>query len=162
MLNLVGQRFGKLVVLERLNKDSKGRYSFRALCDCTKETVVRIDNLRRSHTKSCGCKMPHVFPRYDRTTHGMTGHPVYNTWLGMKARCDPNSTPENNHAWKYYAGKGIRVCRQWENDFLAFYRYMGERPPGMSIDRIDPDGHYEPGNVRWATRKIQALNRSKK
>jgi hypothetical protein len=79
----------------------------------------------------------------------------YSTWSSMKSRCsNPNET-----GYEYYGGRGIRVCAEWLYDFQAFFEYMGPRPEGMSIDRIDVDGNYEPGNVRWADRITQANNK---
>lgn len=92
-------------------------------------------------------------------THGMSDHgdehPLYQTWTGMKNRC----TNPRNRAWRLYGGRGIKVCDRWMASFLDFISDVGERPPGTTLDRIDNDGNYEPGNVRWATSKQQSGNR---
>lgn len=95
--------------------------------------------------------------RSPQEIHGMSGTPEYTSWNGMKRRCN---NPNEDH-WEYYGGRGIKVYGPWKNSFIAFYNYIGPKPsPEHSIDRIDNDGHYEPGNVRWATREQQLSNRS--
>jgi hypothetical protein len=88
------------------------------------------------------------------TTHGLTDTPEHRSWAHMKNRC----TNPNNDAWKHYGGRGIRVCDSWLESFEQFLADMGERPNGTSLDRIDVDGHYEPGNCRWATAVEQNNN----
>jgi hypothetical protein len=88
--------------------------------------------------------------------HGMTATPTYKTWVKMKERC----TSPNADQWKWYGGKGIRVCDRWLNSFEDFYADMGERPVGTTLDRIESTGNYEPGNCRWADKATQALNAS--
>ena len=87
--------------------------------------------------------------------HGMVDTPEYNSWRAMRKRCvNPN---EENYKW--YGGRGISVCSEWMTSFQNFYSDMGERPEGMTLDRIDPDGNYEPSNCRWSDYKTQTRNR---
>lgn len=88
-------------------------------------------------------------------SHGMTKTPIYTVWANMKRRC----YGVNASHYSDYGGRGIKVCDEWKNSFEAFYKYVGDRPKGMTLDRIDVNGNYEPGNVRWATQQQQVENR---
>lgn len=161
-LNLIGQRFGALMVVERYAENTRlGKSKWLCRCGCGTEIVAVSGNLTHGNTKSCGC-MKAAWCGGVKTSHGMSRHrggapsaPEYNSWCGMIARC------ENPNAPKYadYGGRGITVCDRRRDSFETFFEDMGPRPtPGHSIDRIDVDGNYEPGNCRWATAKVQANN----
>lgn len=93
--------------------------------------------------------------RHPNFVHGMKGTPTYNSWQAMIQRC----TDPNRDNFKHYGGRGIKVCGRWLASFENFFADMGERPDGMTLDREDTDGHYEPGNCHWIPKKQQAANR---
>jgi hypothetical protein len=152
IIDLTGKRFGRWVALtlhpERSRFGEGARWHCR--CDCGGERIVRGFSLQSGRSKSCGC-----FSRERATKHGLSHTRAYRIWIGVKVRClNPQAT-----GYSYYGGRGIGIYDDWRENFLAFYADMGEPPPGMSLDRIDNDGNYEPGNCRWATVAEQLANR---
>ena len=140
-----GTMFGLLSVVEEVEKRGGHRY-FKLRCVCGGMAIVCYPNLRTGHTKSCGCEK-------GLHRHGWAGTPTHDIWIGMRTRCfNPNDTSFHN-----YGGRGISVDPRWD-DFSAFLADMGERPPGMDLDRIDNDGNYEPGNCHWVTRSTNLRN----
>lgn len=153
-INLSNERFGRWLVLE-IDPHKKGQGTFwLCVCDCGTRRSVRGVRLRSGHSKSCGCYERDVHGDPHRK-HGMEGAPEYSCWAAMIQRC----TNPRNHKWQHYGARGITVCRRWRLSFSAFYEDMGTRPRGLSIDRINNDGNYEPGNCRWATLQTQNSNR---
>lgn len=123
-------------------------------CACGVERNIPIHTLKQGHSSHCGCKVGEIIAVM-KTTHGMAYTTEHRTWAKMKERC----TNPNSKDWPLYGGRGISVCNEWARDFQKFFDYMGPKPtPQHSIDRIDVNGNYEPGNVRWASPQEQMQN----
>lgn len=144
----VGERFGRLVVAE---ERTVGQLRVKCRCDCGKDHTVVMQEWGR--TQSCGCLRDEVTTQRSYR-HGHSGTSIYWTWADMVGRC----TNRNHKRWADYGGRGITVCERWLT-FANFLADMGERPPGLELDRIDNDRGYEPSNCRWTIRSINAENR---
>jgi len=153
MIDLTGQRFTRLLVLRR-NGHRGEKVAWLCRCDCGKQVQVVADQLRSGRTKSCGC-WSRDRTRTALTRHGMTGHALHTKWKGMVSRCaNPKGAGFQN-----YGGRGIKVCERW----LIFENFRDDMGPsfkaGLTIDRIDVGGDYEPANCRWMPRSNQSANR---
>lgn len=155
LIDLVGQRFGKLVVVEYAGRNERRESLWRCDCDCGNESIVRGDVLRRGTTESCGCGMG--------LKHGYHKKPWYSSYKAMMERC---YLPSSGN-YQRYGGKGVTVCEEWHdiNKFAEWVETSGYAP-GLTIDRIDPLGNYEPSNCQWLTRsensKKQFADRKKR
>jgi hypothetical protein len=142
----VGQRFGKLVVIEQAGRNNLKKVLWRCKCDCGKKTIVVSGALVTGNTSSCGCVIPNF-------KHGGWKNSSYNSWRAMIRRC----TKPKDKDYKRYGALGITVCTRWMN-YVNFVADMGEPIGTETLDRIDPTGNYEPANVRWASPTVQARN----
>ncbi len=158
-IDLIGKRFHRLTVLQLV---SVGQVTiWLCQCKCGKTTRVRASHLKTGDVKSCGCLRRASWKKsptnIDQTKHGGRYTSEYSVWCAIKARCFNKAV----RSYKDYGQRGITMCEEWRNDFGTFLRDVGPRPTKRhSIDRFpNNDGHYEPGNVRWATRLQQNQNK---
>ena len=153
-----GQRYGRLTVVSldhigtyENNKRKIKKEYYLCKCDCGNYKVAYKFNLGIS-VKSCGC-----LDLEKKTKHGLYGTRIYREWQGIKRRC----YYKKDNAYSYYGGRGITVCDEWKNDFMAFYNWAMANGYSevLTIDRINNDGNYEPNNCRWITQKEQQSNK---
>jgi len=156
LIDITGQKFGRLTAIECVASGTNQHAQWRCMCDCGTETIVAAQHLKQGTTKSCGCLRLEI-TRQRSTIHGKCYEKLYCIWKTMRQRCS------NSKARQYpqYGGRGICVCDEWQNNFMAFYHWAmtNDYSHGLSIDRIDNDGNYEPTNCRWATKHQQGANK---
>lgn len=155
-IDLTGQKFGRLTVIERYKSSKGGHTRWKCMCDCGRETISCADGLRNGQTTSCGCLNREKIIKA-RQTHGMWKSRIYRIWKGMISRC----CCETDGNYKNYGGRGIAVCEEWLHNFQAFYDWSTQNgyADNLTIDRIDNDKGYYPYNCRWITFKKQQNNR---
>ena len=157
--DLTGQRFGKLIAIERVPHPSK-RAHWRCRCDCGQEAIKNSKYLLCGDTTSCGCDQRAMRAR-GHTKHGGIVKGVkrreYVIWRSMKSRCYTKSSSN----YRFYGANGITICERWRNDFAAFLSDMGPCPDGFTIERLDSSGPYAPENCCWADWATQHRNTSR-
>lgn len=161
--DVTGQRFGRLVAIRRLPPRNK-RTFWLWRCDCGTEKAINLPHVKAGKIVSCGCYLTELLhsaahaahcaaaAKHPRS-HGLSHLPEYFVWKTMRQRCEN----PRNHDYRWYGALGVRVCERWSS-FEAFYADMGPAR-GLTLDRIDPTGHYEPSNCRWATWETQRANK---
>jgi hypothetical protein len=174
--DLTGRKFGRLTATKVNPAKSKGEGAYwDCLCDCGGRVTVIASSLKRGNTRSCGCLHQEQLGNIDRGAISHKKHGafikqkqverLYSVWKGMKARC----YQKNHVAYKYYGGRGIKVCDEWKNDYSVFRGWAmsnGYNPNAgtgeCTIDRIDNNGDYEPGNCRFVPMSVQSMNKRKR
>lgn len=164
LIDLTGERFGRLIVISRAGINSYGKPTWNCMCDCGNHVIVNAHELRNGDTKSCGCfqneqiRIPHY-------THRGTHDRLYRIWASMKTRCTNPKCKE----YKDYGGRGITICQEWMNNYEEFRNwanssgYDATAPRGeCTLDRINVNGNYEPKNCRWVSTYIQNQNKRNK
>jgi len=153
--NLIGMKFGRLTVADRAENDGRN-IRWNCICECGGKAICRTSSLLSGNSKSCNClSVDNLIKR--STTHGQSKTKIYTQWSDMKNRCN---NPKNSH-YKNYGGRGIEVCKEWNEDYLVFIKWASENgyDKKLEIDRINVNGNYEPSNCRWATIKQQSRNK---
>ena len=170
LIDLTGQRIGRLFVVQRCGSQN-GHATWLCRCDCGNEKIISVSSLKQG-TQSCGCLWVEAINNWNqseekkkvtaslKTTHGGRGSRLYRIWRAMKTRCRNSNVP----CFRYYGGRGIRVCDEWEGSFQSFAEWAIQNgyDDNLTIDRIDNDGNYEPSNCRWVTMTEQNKNKRKR
>lgn len=151
-IDMTGQKFGRLTVIKTSYLDHNSKLYWLCKCECGSERIVWGYHLRTGNVKSCGC---YRRDGVGKMIHGMRYTHEWYAWRNAKTRC----FNKNCNNYSDYGGRGITMCEEWKNDFTKFYEYIGDCPDGYVLDRINNDGNYEPGNVRWIDENTSNKNR---
>ena len=161
VLDLTGQKFGRLTVIKRVDNDKKGDSCWLCKCDCGNYKVVGSNNLKSGNVKSCGC-LRESMAKTKLYIHGKYKTRLFRLWSNIKTRC----YNKKEKAYKYYGGRGITMCDEWLSDFMNFYNWAidngydeNAKKYECTIDRIDNNKGYFPDNCRWVTQQIQNRNK---
>lgn len=151
LVDLSGQKYNKLLIVERRGSDQLGHTLWLCKCDCGNYKICRGDKVKTGGIKSCGCNNR-------QSSHGLCNHRLYTIFSRMKDRC----YNKNASNYKYYGARGIKICDDWLTDFIRFYAWSMENgyKGNLTIDRIDVNGNYEPDNCRWVTHLEQQHNKT--
>jgi hypothetical protein len=160
IMNLKNKKYGNLTIIEEVSKKhykcGKSHRMVKCRCKCGAIIIVGLSAIKSGNTKSCGCYRKE---NPNGKTHGMRESPEYRIWCAMRNRC----YNKNVNDYEYYGGRGISVCKRWQEKgtgFINFFADIGKRPSSThSIDRIDNNGNYEPTNCKWSTAIEQASNK---
>jgi hypothetical protein len=151
----VNKTFGKWTVIKRARDNRAGKSRWLCRCSCGTQRVVLGPSLLYGRSLSCGCsRSGRGRLDHQNRTHGLSNTPTYNSWLSMRSRC----TNRKEGCFRYYGGRGIRVCRRWDK-FENFLADMGQRPKGTLLDRKNNNRNYSPSNCRWVNSTVSMRNR---